>query len=466
MPSNNLLTPWSILFPCIDPLVGKNERFYANEGGSTASTPLNPLRRAFPDDDDLTPSSSKRSRSNRRKRESSTNRSSAHQQRIILKTKMDQTPDAVSPAPPGSGHPVLNSYADSPGGGQPVSRRPRPLTSHQLAMEQNRRERIDYLLAQRRAEAISTFRAYRENEIPFSRTMRLLQSSPDGYDTEDENSWGKGGLLPNPAEEEDYGETAGFYQSVLRKAARRLDRWDRVRLPDRRKDPAAKKPDAKRQEPEEKENGTPAKKPPPKRVRKSRSKAAVAARKAEAEAAEAARIAAGIEKGQRSKPASSRSKRSSGAAKAQANGHASSPAPAPRQRQRASGRKGAEEEDEQLDEIDKELLGELSDGDENPAPAAPAEKREPGPPNGRLLQPVPAPAPAPYGDESSMMDGDGYASSSEREDHGKDEEMDDVAASATYGRNGTGASGDMSDDAEGARHGPDEHHGDESMVGA
>lgn len=327
-------------------------------------------------------------------------------------------------------------------------------------MEQNRKERIEYLLAQRRAETTSTSRAYRENEIPYSRTRRLLQSLPDGYDTEDENSWGKGGLLPNPAEEEDYGETAGFYQSVLRKAARRLERWDKIRLPHGQEDLAPKKPEAKRQQdPEGKENdGAPAKKAPPKRVRKSRSKAAVAARKAEAEAAEAARAAAGVEKEQRSKPSSSRSKRSSGASKAPTNGHASSPAP----RKRASGRKDADEEDEQLDDIDKELLGELSDDDDNAPSAAPAPKRESGgPPNGRLQ----AAAPAPYGDESSMIDGDGYASSSEREEHRVDEEMEDVDHSGFYDRNGNAASGHMSDDAEGG-HGADEHHGDEVMLGA
>lgn len=368
---------------------------------------------------------------------------------------MDQTPDAVSPAPPGSGHPVLNPYADSPSGHHLLARKPRPLTQHQLAVEQNRKERIDYLLAQRRAETISASRAYRENEIPFSRTRRLLKSLPDGYDTDDENSWGKGGILPNPAEEEDYGETAGFYQSVLRKAARRLERWDRVRLPGGQKEVVPKKPEVKRQEPEEKENGAPAKKPPPKRVRKSRSKAAIAARKAEAEAAEAARIAAGIEKEPRSKSGSNRSRRAGGAAKAATNGHGPSPAP----KQRASGGKGPPEEDEQLDDIDKELLGELSD-EGNPAQGPPRQRQELQPPNGRLH-----PGAASHGDESSIMDGDGYGSGSEREERRGDEAMEDVDSSAIYGRNGNAASGSMSDDADGG-HGPDEHDGDEVMLAA
>lgn len=100
------------------------------------------------------------------------------------------------------------------------------MTQHQLALEQNRKQRVDYALAQRRAETWETLRARRENEVPFARAGRLLQSLPAGYDTDDENAWGEGGICPNPAEEEDYGEAASFYFSVVRKVARRLQRWD------------------------------------------------------------------------------------------------------------------------------------------------------------------------------------------------------------------------------------------------
>ncbi|KAL1858470.1 hypothetical protein Plec18167_006992 [Paecilomyces lecythidis] len=194
--------------------------------GSAMSTPLHPSSRRLDDEEDLRTPGSARGRYKRVKRESLT--ASAAQQRLILKTKMDQTPDSASPAPPGSGHPILNQFVTesaitpqhTPG------RRPRPLTQHQLAVEQNRRQRIDYLLAQRKNEAYKALRAKREAEIPMARYGRLLQRLPDGYDTEDENSWGKGGLLPNPAEEEDFGEAASFFLSVIRKANRRLDRWD------------------------------------------------------------------------------------------------------------------------------------------------------------------------------------------------------------------------------------------------
>lgn len=184
-------------------------------------------RPADPDEGYLTPTQSSRSESKRPKRESSLNRS-VGQQRLILKTKMEQTPDASSPAPPGSGHPILNRFVTESTIGQPPSaRRPRPLTQHQLAVEQNRRQRIDYLLAKRKNEAYRILRAKRESEIPFARYGRLLQSLPEGYDTEDEEvSRGKGGLIPHHEEEEDFGESAGYFLSVIRKAARRLDRWD------------------------------------------------------------------------------------------------------------------------------------------------------------------------------------------------------------------------------------------------
>lgn len=194
--------------------------------GSAMSTPLHPSAKRSLDeeDDELTPGSS-RPRPKQVKRESSLNRA-VGQQRLILKTRMDHTPDA-SPAPSGSNHPVLNRFVPEPSLSQQPGRRPRPLTQHQIAVEQNRRQRIEYLLAKRKSSAFRIIRAKRAREIPFARYGRLLQSLPEGYDTEDEEtSWGKGGLFPNPEEEDDFGECASFFLSVIRKASRRLDRWD------------------------------------------------------------------------------------------------------------------------------------------------------------------------------------------------------------------------------------------------
>ncbi|KAH1405027.1 hypothetical protein KXV89_009039 [Aspergillus fumigatus] len=214
--------PWR---PPLDGGPGEGPAYDAYYGTNPMRPPSK--RPADPDEGYLTPTHSSRSESKRPKRESSLNRS-VGQQRLILKTKMEQTPDASSPAPPGSGHPILNRFVTESTIGQPPSaRRPRPLTQHQLAVEQNRRQRIDYLLAKRKNEAYRILRAKRESEIPFARYGRLLQSLPEGYDTEDEEvSRGKGGLIPHHEEEEDFGESAGYFLSVIRKAARRLDRWD------------------------------------------------------------------------------------------------------------------------------------------------------------------------------------------------------------------------------------------------
>ncbi|KAJ5176213.1 Ino eighty subunit 1 [Penicillium canariense] len=195
--------------------------------GSAMSTPLHPSAKRSLDEDDeeMTPGYSSRPRNKQAKRDSSLNRA-VGQQRLILKTRMDHTPDA-SPAPPGSNHPVLNRFIPEPSLSQASGRRPRPLTQHQIAVEQNRRQRIEYLLAKRKSNAYRVLRNKRNNEIPFARYGRLLQNLPEGYDTEDdEHSFGKGGLLPNPKEEDDYGECANFFLSVVRKASRRLDRWD------------------------------------------------------------------------------------------------------------------------------------------------------------------------------------------------------------------------------------------------
>lgn len=190
--------------------------------GSAMSTPLHPsVKRSLDDEEDeMTPGSS-RPRNKQAKRDSSLNRA-VGQQRLILKTKLD-TPNA-SPAPSGSG--LLDRFVTEPSLTQSTSRRPRPLTQHQIAVEQNRRQRIEYLLAKRRSNAYRVLRNKRNSEIPFARYGRLLRSLPEGYDTEDEASWGKGGLLPNPEEEDDFGECANFFLSVVRKATRRLDRWD------------------------------------------------------------------------------------------------------------------------------------------------------------------------------------------------------------------------------------------------
>ncbi|KAE8410494.1 hypothetical protein BDV36DRAFT_289550 [Aspergillus pseudocaelatus] len=354
--------------------------------GSAMSTPLHPSSKRYPDDEDdyQTPGQSARSRYKRPKRDSSLNRS-VGQQRLILKTKMEHTPDASSPAPPGSGHPVLNRFVTEPSLPQQTSsRRPRPLTQHQLAVEQNRRQRIEYILAKRKNEAYRLLRTKRETEIPFHRYNRLLQNVPDNYDTEDEdNSWGKGGLIPNPEEEEDYGECASFYLSVIRKASRRLDRWDHENANGPRRD--RKREREERQKARQSGFGldTDLTGRVPTSAR-SRARAARNAKRklagATTDASTAATPKAKSTSASRSKNNRSRASRPTGDALAAPDGGAKDSLEAPSQDQDLSSMPGDMdgEAEEGLDDIDRELLGEGS-GEEDegvsrrPLPSRPVE---------------------------------------------------------------------------------------------
>ncbi len=54
--------------------------------------------------------------------------------------------------------------------------------------------------------------------------MKRVRSLPDMYDTDDEYSWGPGGLMPKPNEAEDFGEEALAYKKAIDRAMRRLYR--------------------------------------------------------------------------------------------------------------------------------------------------------------------------------------------------------------------------------------------------
>ncbi|MCJ1305478.1 hypothetical protein MMC08_008292 [Hypocenomyce scalaris] len=144
-------------------------------------------------------------------------------QRIILKTKMDQIPNSSSPAPPGAAHPILHTINNTNGVNQ---RRPRPETSHQKAVNLNRTMRMNHILHNQLGIEHERIRKKKKNEsssFGFLAMKRIIYL-PDGYDSEDEHSYGPGGLVPNPGEEEDYGEEALRGKKHLDRAVRRLDR--------------------------------------------------------------------------------------------------------------------------------------------------------------------------------------------------------------------------------------------------
>ena len=146
-------------------------------------------------------------------------------QRVVFKTRVDQISNLSSAAPPGLSHPVLHT-GNSNGASQ---RRPRPETSHQKAVNINRKMRIDHILHQQiTTEHNIVRRRKREESSSFGFTaMKRIKDLPDDYDTEDERAertWGPGGLLPNPDEMEDFGAEAVSQKKSIDRAIRRLAR--------------------------------------------------------------------------------------------------------------------------------------------------------------------------------------------------------------------------------------------------
>ncbi|KAI9775787.1 MAG: hypothetical protein M1835_005704 [Candelina submexicana] len=143
----------------------------------------------------------------------------ANSTRVILKTKMEQQPDSSSPAPPGSNHPILH-----PDG--VAQRRPRPLTAHQLAVEKNRRARVNYILDRQLRAAHERHHSKRQKDGAFFRAWMRAAAMGDCEDSEEEGGSGLGGLLQTHREPDDFGAEATLYAAAVRRAARRLERWE------------------------------------------------------------------------------------------------------------------------------------------------------------------------------------------------------------------------------------------------
>lgn len=146
----------------------------------------------------------------------------SHRQRTVFKARVDHKLDVSSPAPPGMGHPIIPT-GHSNGHGH---RRSRPETSHQKAVNMNRKMRIDHILHKQMLDHHHLIRKgeKRKQSSFFFTAMRRIHELPDGYNTENEDSWGPGGLVPNLGEKEDFGEAALRHMKVLDRAVRRLQR--------------------------------------------------------------------------------------------------------------------------------------------------------------------------------------------------------------------------------------------------
>ena len=142
--------------------------------------------------------------------------------RVILKTQSETNHYSSSPVPPGAGHPILHATPPA----VPHSRRARPETSHQKAVNNNRKARGENLLHKKLTrEQDQLRRANRTKSVTFGhRAMQRIAALPAGYDTEDEDSFGPGGLVPGPDEEDDFGGEATKRKKVVDRAMRRLYR--------------------------------------------------------------------------------------------------------------------------------------------------------------------------------------------------------------------------------------------------
>ncbi|KAK2606191.1 hypothetical protein QQS21_003361 [Conoideocrella luteorostrata] len=122
------------------------------------------------------------------------------------------------------------------------SRKPRPPTAHQLAVERNRNERVDYILDRGLRKQHHRSRKSRHREGAIYRAFIRTQAQDDPFEDSDGDDVvarnisskdktaifrekGLGGLCLLVSEADDYGEEVSTYAAALRRSSRRLARW-------------------------------------------------------------------------------------------------------------------------------------------------------------------------------------------------------------------------------------------------
>lgn len=117
------------------------------------------------------------------------------------------------------------------------TRRARPLTAHQLAVEHNRSQRVNYLLSRGlRKKHHQARKLRRQDGALFRAAQRSREMANPFEDSEGEDgtlkhagnfrSRGFGGMMQLSIEEDDFGEELAAYSAAMRRMGRRLDRWD------------------------------------------------------------------------------------------------------------------------------------------------------------------------------------------------------------------------------------------------
>ncbi|KAB8304568.1 hypothetical protein EYC80_003948 [Monilinia laxa] len=117
-----------------------------------------------------------------------------------------------------------------------LTRRHRPLTAHQIAVERNRNQRVDYILVRGLRKEHRRARRLRKQEGAFSRAVKRTKAMVDAFSDSEDDSYhrnpypfrerGFGGLIQLEDEEDDYGEEVSAYAAAFRRVGRRLNRWD------------------------------------------------------------------------------------------------------------------------------------------------------------------------------------------------------------------------------------------------
>lgn len=127
-------------------------------------------------------------------------------------------------------------------GGEGIpARKPRPPTAHQLAVERNRHERVEYILEHGLRRQHHKSRKQRKQDGAVYRAYRRVHAEMDPLMDSDSDSAppenlhvgpgqpfrerGIGGLGSLEDEEDDFGEGAYTYSAALRRSTRRLSRW-------------------------------------------------------------------------------------------------------------------------------------------------------------------------------------------------------------------------------------------------
>jgi Ino eighty subunit 1 len=134
-------------------------------------------------------------------------------------------------------HQIIEGSSPVAHQGETIMRRSRPLTAHQLAVERNRNQRVDYILSRGLRKKHHHARKQRKQEGAFWRALQRTKQMADPFDDSEGDgdllnaplpfrARGFGGLVQLDAEEDDFGEEMSAYAAAFRRIGRRLDRWD------------------------------------------------------------------------------------------------------------------------------------------------------------------------------------------------------------------------------------------------